>query len=202
MLIFKDQFGNAASNTIRLSTIGLDRIERSTTSSIVLSNSFGAWTFTNDGATQWFITEYFLNNLPILQPVAPLSPRVWTVVLDGNGSVSAGAGTPISYFIIGPNDSGGNGWSAVKSFFPAGASITFDWSWSTTDGINYDWPFAITSATEPFSYPSPPKLASANTQSGTTTLTVPAGQWASFGCYSSDSCCGDGRCTFSRLPAF
>jgi len=135
-------------------------------------------------------------------PRTALAARVWTVVKDGNGSVSAGAGTPVSFFIIGSNDSQGNGWSTVKSFFAVTTVINYTWSWSTSDGINYDWPFAITSASEPFTYPSPPKLASANSQSGSSTLTVPAGYWASFGCYSSDSCCGDGRCTFSGLPAF
>jgi hypothetical protein len=134
-------------------------------------------------------------------PTSGAAPRVWTVVRDGNGSVSTGAGTPISFFIIGPNDSLGNGWSVVKSQFATATTINYTWSWTTSDGINYDWPFAIVSATEPFSYPSPPKLASLNTQSGSSSLSVPAGQWASFGCYSSDSCCGDGRCTFSGLPA-
>jgi hypothetical protein len=129
------------------------------------------------------------------------APRTWTVVRDGDGSVSAGGGTPISFFIIGPNDGGGNGWTAVKSQFASATTINFTWSWSTTDGITYDWPFAIVSATEPLTYPNPPKLASQNTQSGSSSLSVPAGQWASFGCYASDSCCGDGRCTFSGLPA-
>ena len=135
-------------------------------------------------------------------PRTAVAPRTWTVMRDGDGSVNAGGGTPISYFIIGPNDSGGNGWSAVKSLFASATTINFTWSWSTTDGITYDWPFAIVSSTEPLSFTnSTPKLASANTQSGSSTLSVGAGQWAAFGVYSLDSCCGDGRCTFSGLPA-
>ncbi len=63
MIIFKDMFGNAANSTIRLSTIGLDRIERSNVSSIALSNAFGAWTFLNDGFTNWFLMDAYRNNL-------------------------------------------------------------------------------------------------------------------------------------------
>ncbi len=134
-------------------------------------------------------------------PRTALPPRVWSTVQNRDGSVSAGGGTPVSFFIIGPNGGGGSGWTAVKSFFPSATTINYTWSWSTTDGINWDWPFAIVSASDPTSYSSPPKLASTNTQSGTGTLSVAAGQWASFGVFSVDSCCGDGRCTFSGLPA-
>lgn len=135
-------------------------------------------------------------------PGSGAAPRTWTTVIDGDGSVVTGNGRPVSFYITGPNDSTGNGWSAVKSFFPTGATIVFDWSWTTVDGIAYDWPFAITSVSEPFSYPSPAKLASANTQfSNGAVLNVPSGNWASFGCYSSDTCCGRGWAIFSGLPA-
>ncbi len=135
-------------------------------------------------------------------PVTGGAPRVWTPMQDGNGSISPGGGAPISFFIIGPNDSGGNGWTAVKSFFAVTTVINYTFSWSTTDGINWDWPFAIASASEPFSFSgSTPKIAATNSQSGSGSLTIPAGQWAAFGVYSVDRCCGDGRCTFSGLPA-
>lgn len=63
MIIFKDAFGNAVNSSLRLSTIGMDRIERSTVSSLVLSNAFGAWTFANDGLSTWYLTEAYLNTL-------------------------------------------------------------------------------------------------------------------------------------------
>lgn len=134
-------------------------------------------------------------------PRTAVAPRVWSTVQNRDGSVTAGGGTAISYFIIGPNGGGGAGWTVVKSFFPSAITISYTWNWSTIDGISWDWPFAIVTASEPFSYSSPPKLASTNVQSGSSTLSVPAGQWASFGVFSADSCCGDGRCTFSGLPA-
>lgn len=75
VIIFKDAFGNAVNSSLRLSTLGLDRIERSTVSSIVLSNRFGAWTFMNDGITTWFLTDAYLNSLvysPAIPPAAGL----------------------------------------------------------------------------------------------------------------------------------
>ena len=72
-IIFKDMFGNAANSTLRLSTLGLDRIERSNVSSMVLSNAYGAWTFMNDGITNWFLTNAYLNSLFITLPTAPTS---------------------------------------------------------------------------------------------------------------------------------
>jgi hypothetical protein len=73
ILIFKDMFGNAANSTLRLSTIGLDRIERSNVSSLTLSNTFGAWTFMNDGLTNWFLTNAYSNTFFFVPPLAPVS---------------------------------------------------------------------------------------------------------------------------------
>jgi hypothetical protein len=74
MLILKDYLGYAGSNNIRLSTLGLDRIERSNVSSMTLSNTYGAWTFMNDGLTNWFLTNAYLNSLGIVQPQPPPPP--------------------------------------------------------------------------------------------------------------------------------
>ena len=88
VLIFKDMFGNAANSSIRFSSVGFDRIERSTTSTLALSNTFGAWTFMSDGITTWSITDAYLNSLFILQP-APPGP----VVLLTAGNASANMNT-------------------------------------------------------------------------------------------------------------
>jgi hypothetical protein len=130
-----------------------------------------------------------------------LPPRTWTTIQARGGSVSAGSGTPVSFFIIGPNDGGGAGWCAVKSFFATETVINFTIVWSTSDGISFDWPFALTTPSEPFSYSNPAKIASTNSESGSRSVTVPAGWWVTIGCYASDSCCGPGQCTFSGLPA-
>ena len=91
-LIFKDMYGNAANSTIRLSTIGLDRIERSNVSSMVLSNSYGAWTFMNDGITKWFLTNAYLNSLYIV-PSSYVTTNLVYYLDAGNTSSYPGSGS-------------------------------------------------------------------------------------------------------------
>ena len=98
MLIFKDYYGASANSTINLSTVGLDRIERSGVSSISLSQTFGAWTFMNDGLTKWFITDVYKNTLPIQSNISFL-PGLWAKFYtnagqpDSNGPPGNSAGT-------------------------------------------------------------------------------------------------------------
>jgi len=65
-IIFKDVYGNAATSSLRLSTTGVDTIERSNANSLVLSNSYGAWWFTNDGRNRWFLVDAYFNNTFIM----------------------------------------------------------------------------------------------------------------------------------------
>lgn len=78
MIVFKDMFGNAANSTLRLSTIGLDRIELSNVSSMTLSNSYGAWWFNNDGINKWFLTSAYLNTFYLAPPATsyPANPFI------------------------------------------------------------------------------------------------------------------------------
>ena len=104
MLIFKDMFGNASVSTLRLSTIGLDRIERSSISSMVLSNTYGAWTFMNDGLTNWFLTNVYTNNFF----TASFFPNVVRITIGWYGTVNYVTGanvttTVLSYFNAGSN---------------------------------------------------------------------------------------------------
>lgn len=71
ILIFKDMFGNAPNSTIRLSTIGLDRIDGSNTPAMILSNAYGAWMFANDGIKNWFLMDTYQNNLLTVGPSSP-----------------------------------------------------------------------------------------------------------------------------------
>jgi hypothetical protein len=98
ILVLKDYLGYAASNTIRVSTVGLDRIERSSVSSMILSNSYAAYWFTNDGMTNWFLTDAYLNSV-WLQPFVTYSyPATPLVVLQA--STYSGSGT---WFDLSPN---------------------------------------------------------------------------------------------------
>jgi hypothetical protein len=94
MLIFKDLYGNAANSTLRLSTIGSDRIELSNISSMVLSNAYGAWTFFNDGITKWFLTNAYLNSLYFVVPAPDYITAGLIYFLDaGNPTSYPGSGT-------------------------------------------------------------------------------------------------------------
>lgn len=112
-IIFKDMFGNAANSTIRLSTIGLDRIERSNVSSMTLSNAYGAWTFTNDGMTNWFLLDAYLNNLFTVGPASAglsLVPAARYSFLSANYSGSGNVNN------IGSNSSYGAATTVVGSY--------------------------------------------------------------------------------------
>ena len=95
-LIFKDMFGNSANSTIRLSTIGLDRIERSNVSSMALSSAYGAWWFNNDGITEWFITSVYTNSVYFSPVVPSLSNGLWVKAYANTGSVPNSNG-PVAY---------------------------------------------------------------------------------------------------------
>jgi hypothetical protein len=119
-IIFKDMFGNAVNSTIRLSTIGLDRIERTNVSSMVLSNAYGAWTFANDGITNWFLLDAYLNNLRTIGPAASglsVPPAVRYSFLSANYSGSG----PVSN--VGSNS--GVGAATVVSASYTSASPSF-----------------------------------------------------------------------------
>ena len=142
VIVFKDAFGNALTSSIRFSTVGLDRIERSTTSTLALSNTFGAWTFINDGITTWSITEAYLNSLFILPAFTPLPPRTWSTYArsDGTASVTS-AGATFTATIVGPNNGGGFGYAYVFSFFTTSGTLSLIFNYSSSDGQPYDWGF-------------------------------------------------------------
>ena len=115
VIVFKDAFGNAVNSSLRLSTLGLDRIERSTVSSIVLSNAFGAWTFMNDGFTTWFLTDAYLNNLFLVQPTPPVPP---TLLTAGNATANMSiTGLTIMSGVTGVDDTG--------AYLPVGFTFNF-----------------------------------------------------------------------------
>lgn len=62
-LTIKDIFGNSLSRAITITTNGLDRFDTGI-SSILLSQNYGAWSFTNDGVSNWLMTDLYTNSLP------------------------------------------------------------------------------------------------------------------------------------------
>jgi hypothetical protein len=95
MLIFKDLYGNATNSTIRLSTIGADRIENSNTSNGVLSNSYGAWWFTNDGVNKWYLMDVYLNTLSLIPNSVPIVSRGLILNLDASTYTSGSTWTAL-----------------------------------------------------------------------------------------------------------
>lgn len=115
MLIFKDYYGTSANSTIRLSTIGLDRIERTSVSSMALSQAFGAWTFMNDGRTNWFLTDVYQNTFPVQCNISFL-PGLWAKFYANTGSIPDSNGPPGNLA-----GSSGSGWgTALTGTFTSG----------------------------------------------------------------------------------
>ena len=115
MLIFKDYYGASAKSTISLSTIGLDRIERSGVSSMSLSQTFGAWTFMNDGFTKWFLTDVYQNTFPVQCNISYL-PGLWAKFYTNTGSIPDSNGPPGN-----SAGSSGSGWgTALTGTFTSG----------------------------------------------------------------------------------
>jgi hypothetical protein len=135
-------------------------------------------------------------------PPPPPPAQVWSTVLDGADAsvVNNGGG---SFTCNGPNDNGGTGWAYIYTLFTSAGSFTYNFTWFTSDGIIYDWPFEFVTSSDP-SNPGnvnfTTKIASTNSQSGSRTVSYGANQYVVLGVYSVDSVFGNGVCTFSALP--
>lgn len=114
MIVFKDSFGCAGNSSLRLSSIGLDRIERSTISSIALTNNYGAWTFTNDGLTQWYIAEAYFNTLAVLGPPSD-SLYPFTSITFTNAGATGSNGPSLASCVAAYSPT--NSWVTNTSYF-------------------------------------------------------------------------------------
>jgi hypothetical protein len=101
LLFIKDTFGNSANCNINLSTIGLDRFERSINSNLRLSTNFGCWTLTNTGTSNWIFLNSYTNSIPkyplassfLYSPAANQSLTFWFDAADAT-TLTLVAGTP------------------------------------------------------------------------------------------------------------
>ena len=147
---------------------------------------------TNSGS---FITSYFLTSsfLPYTESFSSATSGLSTAI------VSLGQGV---YDITGSSNSG---YAYIKTSGLISASTYFriKYAYSAVDGSADDWPFFITSSTEPLGSPSilapgnilkyPPTSA----ESGQFSLTVNTGSWFSVGIKSAGSTSGLGKVRFS-----
>lgn len=142
-----------------------------------------------------FITSYFLTSsfLPYTQSFSTTTSGLSTAI------VSLGQGV---YDITGSSNSG---YAYIKASGLLSASTYFKikYDYSAVDGSSDDWPFFITSSTEPVGSPS--ILAPGNilktpptaSETGQFFLTISTGSWFSLGIKSAGSIAGLGKVRFS-----
>jgi hypothetical protein len=120
-LIFKDLYGNATTSSLRLSTTGVDTIERDNVRSVALSNAYGAWWFTNDGLSRWFLTDAYLNTLYLSvnasSSTIPLNPGLRYSFLAANYSGSGAVSNIGSNSAIGTGTVSRNSYTATSPGF-------------------------------------------------------------------------------------
>lgn len=128
--------------------------------------------------------------------------RLVTGGVAGDGTVLIDDNRPEAYTFVGPNDNTGNGWVYLTQYFATETCLDIDYQYTTFDeSLIHDYPVYWTSSTEPTGEPgdTTPQV-STSPESGTWSITIPAGQWFSIGLYSDDSCCGRGFLTISITP--
>ncbi len=126
------------------------------------------------------------------------APANWTFTAGPGGSDNT-ASAPASISITSGN-SGSAGYTTLDRGVLSAtqtATITFSWSYSTTDGPNYDYPRYLINgvATAIPGY----STGGSTTQSGTATITVPAGQTFGLSMYTVDGIFGAATTIFSNF---
>lgn len=122
------------------------------------------------------------------------APGNWTQTIQGDGSIDT-SGAPASITLTGANDGGGNQNTDFTIAAPTAGTVSFDWSYTTTDIAFYD-PFgyllngAFTQLTDD---------GGSSNQSGSASFSVLAGDMFGFRQNSLDSCCGRASTTISNF---
>ena len=204
VVYIKDICGNSAVSTLQIQCATGDFIDkRPHTSTVLMSTKASTVKLASDGLNNWMILAYYNNGFGQPGPAPPPPPgRVWSSNVDGADAsvVNNGGG---SYTCNGPDDGGGDGFAYIYSLFTSAGSFTYNYNWSTVDGIDFDWPFEYVTANDPSDRNNVDfntKIASGNTETGTRTVSYGANQYVVLGVYSVDSAVGNGVCTFSSLP--
>lgn len=202
VVYIKDISANSAISSIQIRCQTGDSIDKQTNSFIVLGTNASAVKIASDGQTNWMILSYYNQALGIPVPPPPPPGQIWNSNVDGADAsvVDNGGG---SYTCNGPNDGGGDGFAYIYSFFTSAGSFTYNYDFSTFDGIFYDWPFEYVTPNDPSDRNNVDfnnKIATNNFETGSRTVSYGANEYVVLGVYSSDSVFGNGVCTFSSLP--
>lgn len=122
----------------------------------------------------------------------------WTLTnQNGNGTIVT-TDAPNSITLIGTDGLSGSGNTNYEITIPATTSITFDWSYTTTDGASYDYPNIIINNGVPVRLTGY-NTSGGSTQSGTMTVDVEAEDTFAFNMYSTDNIFGPGSVTISSF---
>jgi hypothetical protein len=205
LLYIKDICGNSAPSSIYISTSAGDLIDyKASTWYAVLSTSSGLVKLASNGSNNWMVLSHYTNAIgqpPYIPPPPPPPPfSGWSTNINGDGSATDQGGG--QWYIIGANDGAGNGWSYIYGQYGSAGSLTYGFNWFTGDGITWDWPFEFVTANnpaDPNNVNFNTKIASANSQTGSRTVSYAANDYVVLGVYSADSVAGAGFCTFTGL---
>ena len=130
------------------------------------------------------------------------APNTWTfseIPVGTGGSVDASPAP--SSIVITSGNNGFGGTTRYSHFIAVGGTITFDWSYTTVDGPQWDLPqyslngFSIDFETAGFGY----NTAGSATQSGTASIAVGAGQTFALEMFTVDGGFGSAQITISNI---
>jgi hypothetical protein len=109
LLWIKDISGNAATNGIYISTIGMDRIENRfmpSTLFAVVSSSYGSVMMTTDGILNWYFLQHYYRNI-VIPPPPPFNPASVSQTLiawfKADAGLSVTGSTPTAWVNYGTN---------------------------------------------------------------------------------------------------
>lgn len=130
------------------------------------------------------------------------APATWSTVLtNSNGTVNT-AGAPASIVLTSSNGLTGSGITAYQHSITCSGYLKFNWSYTTTDGPQYDYPRYTLNGGAAQIFPGyKSALGNANDQAGTFSLPVNAGDIVQIQMYSSDNVGGAGSLTLSSFKA-
>lgn len=205
ILYIKDLCGNSAPSSIYISTAAGDSIDyKANTLYAKLSTSSGLVRLASNGSNNWMVLSHYTTAIgqpPYIPYVPPPPGPSWFSNIDGDGTVTDNGGG--NWYVQGPNDGGGNGWSYIYAQFASAGSFTYNYSYTSFDGPGYDWLFDDVSSSDlsnPGNVNFGNQVTTSSGASGSRTLSYAAGQWVAIGIYSSDSCCGVAFVSLSGIP--
>ncbi|QLH46107.1 MAG: hypothetical protein HWD58_11010 [Bacteroidota bacterium] len=130
------------------------------------------------------------------------APATWSTILtNSNGTVNT-AGAPASIVMTSSNGLTGSGVTGYQHSITCSGYLKFNWSYTTTDGPQYDYPRYTLNGGPAQIFPGyKSAFGNANDQAGTFSLPVNAGDIVQIQMYSTDNVGGAASLTLSSFKA-